>query len=87
MSSTLTENPMVPVDATGPLSLGAPRVGEFVLIPNAGSRYPGRYGYTRTEVTEVAVRTEGTLTSRRIATKAFGRGCWTDRTQWLIATA
>lgn len=74
-----TESAFVPTDETGPVRHGMPRVGDFVLVKNAGGRHsgPGRYGYTRTEVTGVAVRTErGAMTTHRIETAAFGWGCW-----------
>lgn len=86
--STITrhvESIFVPVDETGPVRRGMPKVGDFVLVKNAGGRHtdPDHYGYTRTEVT--AVKTEcGTMTTHRIETVAFGWGLWGEPHNYLI---
>lgn len=75
-----TESEKVATEAPGPTYWGLPAPGQFVLVPNAGKRYPnpGGYGYTRTEV--LLVETNGAPTfghTRRVSTRAFGTGTWT----------
>lgn len=74
-----TESIKVPVDEIGPVHRGIPKVGQFVLIPNAGGAHqsPGSHGYTRTEVLAVKADKRNGYTSHSVSTWAYPGGGWT----------
>lgn len=72
------ESNYIPVQLGAQAEYQVPRVGDFVLVPNAGSTYPGSYGYSVTEVLafEVQERPAPLRSSYRTTTRKYGTGCW-----------